>query len=57
MLIIVFFQLNMWVWLHNVNLPAHPKALLALLDTYQSLLGASDENRRPPAPENREAKL
>ena len=56
MRIIVFFQQNMWVWLHNANLPAHPKALLALLDTYQSSLGASDENRRPPAPENREAK-
>ena len=55
--IIVFFQLNIWVWLHNENLPAHPKALLALLDTYQSSLGASDENRHPPAPKNKEAKL
>jgi hypothetical protein len=27
------------------------KALLALLDTYQSLLGALDANWRPPAPE------
>ena len=55
--IIVFFQLNIWVWVHNENLPAHPKALLALLDTYQSSLGASYENRHPPAPENKEAKL
>jgi hypothetical protein len=31
--------------------------LLALLDTYQSSLGASDENRHPPAPKNKEAKL
>ena len=57
MRLIVFFQLNMWVCLPNANLPAHPKALLALLDTYQSSLDASDENRRPPALENREAKL
>ena len=57
MCIILFFQLNIWVWLHNENLPAHPKALLALLDIYQSSLGASDENRHPPAPKNKEAKL
>jgi hypothetical protein len=40
MCIIVFFQLNMWAWLHKTGLPGHPKALLALLDTCQSLLGA-----------------
>jgi hypothetical protein len=40
MRIIVFFQLNMWAWLHNTGLPGHPNALLQLLDTYQSSLGA-----------------
>jgi hypothetical protein len=44
MRIILFFQLNMWAWLHNASLPGHPKALLALLDTYQSLFCVSDEN-------------
>jgi hypothetical protein len=42
MCIILFFQLNMWAWLHNVSLPGHPKALLALLDSYQSLFCVSD---------------
>jgi hypothetical protein len=36
MCIIVFSQLNMWALLHKAGLPGHPKALLALLDTYQS---------------------
>ena len=40
MLIIVFFQLKMLSWLHKASLHVHPEALLALLDTYQSLLGA-----------------
>ncbi len=41
-------------WLHKASLPSHPKALLALLDTYQSeswLGAAQDENWRPLAPE------
>ncbi len=46
MRIILFFQLNMWAWLHNASLPGHPKALLALLDTYQSSFCLSDENWR-----------
>jgi hypothetical protein len=36
MCIIVFSQLNMKLLLHKAGLPGHPKALLALLDTYQS---------------------
>jgi len=45
---ILFFQLNIWTWLHNASLPGHPKALLALLDTYQSSFCLSDENWRHP---------
>ena len=59
MCIIVCFQFNMWAWLHKASLPSHPKALLTLLDTNQSeswLGAASDENWRPPAPENIDAK-
>jgi hypothetical protein len=56
MRIIVFVHLNRWIWLHKESFPGHPKALLPLLDTYQSSLGAYDENQRLPAPENWDVK-
>ena len=40
MRIIVFFQLNMLTWLRKASLHVHFEALLVLLDTYQSSLGA-----------------
>jgi len=40
MRIIVLVHLKRWTWLRTESLPGHPKALLPLLDTYQSLLGA-----------------
>jgi hypothetical protein len=36
---IVLVQLKMLTWPHKASLPGHTKALLALLNTYQSLLG------------------
>jgi hypothetical protein len=30
----------MLIWLHKTSLPGPPEALLMLLETYQSLLGA-----------------
>ena len=56
MRIIVIVYLNRWTWLGKESLPGHPKALLPLLDTYQSSLGAYDEKRRQPAPENWDGK-
>ena len=40
MRIIVFIELNMLTWLHKASMPGHPEALLMLLETYQSSLGA-----------------
>ncbi len=50
--IIVFVELNMLTWLHKASLPGHPdsEALLMLLETYQSSMGALDENWHLQAP-------
>ncbi len=40
MCILVLVQLNMLTWLHKTSLPGRPEALLMLLETYHSLLGA-----------------
>ncbi len=40
MRIIVFVLQSMLTWLHKASSHGHPKALPALLDTYQSSLGA-----------------
>jgi hypothetical protein len=37
---IVLVQLNMLTWLHKTSLPGRPAALLMLLETYHSSLGA-----------------
>ena len=55
MRIIVIVHLKRWTWLRKESLPGHPKALLPLLDTYQSSLGAYDDIWRLPAPENWDA--
>ena len=40
MRIIVIVHMNRWSWFRKASLPCHPKALLPLLDTYKSSLGA-----------------
>ena len=40
MRIIVWVQLNMLTWLHKTSLSGRPEALLMLLETYHSSLGA-----------------
>ena len=40
MRIIVFVWLNLLALLHKASLPGHPEAVMTLLETYQSSLGA-----------------
>ena len=37
---VVIVHMNRWTWFRRSSLPCRPKALLPLLDTYQSSLGA-----------------
>jgi hypothetical protein len=53
--IVLFFQLNMWAWLHNASLPGHPKALLAP-GHLSVIVQHIRRELASPAPENRDMK-
>jgi hypothetical protein len=55
MRIIVLVLPNILAWLHKASLPGHPEAVMTLLETYQSSLGAQDSSYSLPAAENWDA--